>query len=66
MNPNYLVGMIHGIEKERNVLKEKYEAVKEEVDNTFTPEYCATSNRVIKDRFFSILEKHFGEELSNE
>ena len=63
MNPNYIVGLIHGKQKERDILAQKYAAAKEEIENTFTPEYCATSNEVIKNRIFTILSKYFDEEL---
>lgn len=66
MNSDYIVGLIHGKQKERSILAQKYADAKEEIEKTFTPEYCATSNEVIKNRIFSILSKHMGEELGEE
>ena len=66
MNVNYIVGIIHGKEQERNILAQKYADAKEEIENTFTPEYCATSNKVIKNRIFTILDKHLGEEINGQ
>ena len=63
MGPDYAVGLIHGKQKERNIMAKKYADAKEEIAKTFTPEYCATSNEVIKKRIFTILDKHFAEEL---